>query len=255
MNKNNVFIKLDETVNGRVSVKLQKNQLSKGEFKNFFGRVERNTYSTQNVLDLMKEAIPLVDLGTAASVLTAYSNTILKIIESGNAVKFGELGTFYIAGKGTVDNEDEKPSDTVKFTVSEGLKNAVSNIEIASSEYTVPAGKITRVTDIATGNKDGILTSVSSILVEGENLKIGGEGAGIWFVPVTEKGVLYSDEAEWIKVQTALVYNLPSKLLFTVPENVESGNYKIVVRTRYGSKPNYIRKNFIEAVSDIVIVE
>lgn len=254
MSVNNAFIKLEESANGRVSVKLQKNQFAKNGSESFYGKVERNTYSIQNILDVMKDAIPLVDLGTVASVLNAYANTVLKVLSAGNAVKFGELGTFYITGKGTVKNESGKPKLTVKFSTTQLLRDAVQNIEIASSEYVAPSGMITSITDITTGKTDGTLSINSSILVEGSNLKVGGEDSGVWFVPFTEKSELNSDVGTWIKVESALIYNLPSKLLFAIPQSLTTGKYKIVVRTRYAGKSGYERKYLVEAISEIVTV-
>ncbi len=252
MSENNAFIKLQESANGRVSVKLQKNQFAKEDEQNFYGRVERVTYSTQNILDEIAQAIPLVDLGTVASVLNAYANTVLKVLAAGNAVKFGELGTFYIAGKGSVDSETGKPSLTVKFTATKTLKDAVQNIEIASSEYIAPSGIISSVTDVSSGKSDGKLTAGGSVLIEGASLKVGGEKSGIWFAPILEGTDSLSGESDWIKVESALIYNLPSKLLFAIPQSLTTSKYKIVVRTRYAGKSGYERKYLVEAISETV---
>lgn len=253
-NANNAFIKLQEQANGRVSVKLQKNQFAKEGKQNFYGRVERITYSTQNVLDEMSAAVPLVDAGTIASVMNACTKVMLKILAGGNAVKFGELGSFYIAGKGTVDSETGKPELTVKFSPSKLLKEAVADIEIASSEYVAPSGVISSVTDVASGKSSGMLTAGGSVLVEGASLKVGGADSGIWFAPLAEGTDFLSGESSWTKVETALVYNLPSKLLFAVPKSLASGKFKIVVRTRYAGKTGYERKYLVEAVSETVEV-
>lgn len=250
---NNAFIKLQESANGRVSVKLLKNHFAKDGTESYYGKVERYTYSTQNILDAMADAVPLVDLGTVASVLNAYANTVLKVLAAGNAVKFGELGTFYIAGKGTVEGGNDKPKLTVKFSATQTLKDAVQNVEIASSEYIAPSGVIASVTDVATGKSDGSLTTGGSVLLEGSSLKVGGDDSGIWFAPVSENGEFYA-ESEWTKVESALVYNLPSKLLFSLPSSLASGSYKIVVRTRYAGKSGYERKYLVEAVSETVTV-
>lgn len=249
---NNAFIKLQESANGRVSVKLQKNNLSEKGKESFYGKVERYTYSTQNILDAMSESLPLVDAGTVASVLNAYANTLLKILASGNAAKFGELGTFYIAGNGSVESESDKPALTVRFSASQTLKNTVQNIEIASSGYSVPSGVIASVTDVSSGKADGALTANGSVLAEGSNLKVGGEGSGVWLAPAAENGTASADESAWTKIQTALVFNQPSKLLFALPQNLASGKYRIVVRTRYAGKSGYERKYLVEAVSDTV---
>ncbi len=254
MSENNAFIRLQESANGRVSVKLQKNQFAKEGTENYYGKVERFTYSTQNILDAMASAVPLVDLGTVTSVLNAYVNTVLKVLAAGNAVKFGELGIFYIAGKGTVETGTGKPKLTVKFSPTQTLRDAVQNVEIASSEYVAPSGVISSVTDVASGKSDGTLSAGGSVLVEGSSLKVGGENSGIWFAPIAENGEVNTDETLWIKVESALIYNLPSKLLFALPQALTDGRYKIVVRTRYAGKTGYERKYLVEAVSETITV-
>lgn len=252
MSENNAFIKLRESANGRVSVKLQKNQFAKDGSENFYGKVERFTYSTQNILDAMSDVVPLVDLGTVASVLNAYANTVLKVLAAGNAVKFGELGTFYIAGKGTVNSETGKPALTVKFTATKILKDAVQNVEVASSEYIAPSGLIATVTEVSTGKTDGTLTANGSVLLEGSSLKVGGDDSGIWFAAIGENGEFSGDMSTWTKVEAALIYNQPSKLLFAIPQSLTNGRYKIVVRTRYAGKSGYERKYLVEAISESV---
>lgn len=202
----------------------------------------------------MASAVPLVDLGTVTSVLNAYANTVLKVLAAGNAVKFGELGTFYIAGKGTVESGTGKPKLTVKFSATQTLRDAVQNVEISSSEYVAPSGVISSVTDVASGKSDGTLSASGSVLVEGSSLKVGGENSGIWFAPVAENGEMNTDESLWIKVESALIYNLPSKLLFALPQTLTDGKYKIVVRTRYAGKTGYERKYLVEAFSETITV-
>ena len=248
MESKNAFIKLQESANGRVAVKLQKNQFSKDG--TFYGKVERQTFSTRNIIDSMTESLPLVDAGTMASVLNTFANSVLKALAAGYAVRLGELGTFYIAGKGVVEN-GEKPALTVKFTASQILKDAVQNLEISSSEYKIPAGVISSITDIATGKSDGKISAGSSVLIEGSGLKVGGEGSGIYFAAVGESGDV-SAEKDWIKVEGVLVYNLPSKLLFALPQVIASGKYKVVVRTHYAGKSDYERKYLVETVSDAI---
>lgn len=249
METENTFIKLTESAKGRVKVRLQKNNLAKKNKEKFYGKVERNTYSVENILNLLSEKIPGIDIGTAVTVLNAYAEIIEQIIEDGNAVKFGRLGTFYIATKGSVEKEDEKPELTVKFSVSKELKESVNNVEIVSSEYKSPEGSIESITDVSTGKKDGNIKEGSSVILKGSKLKVGGDKGGVYFAPVSEKGNV-KDENEWIKVDSALVYNTPTKLLFTVPPALNEGNYRIIVRTQLATRTKYIRKEFFDTVSE-----
>ena len=250
---NNAFIKLDEQVNGKVSAKLQRNQFAKEGEESFYRRIERHTYNQQNILNVMSSLIPLVDLGTATTVLNAFATATLKTLASGCAVKFGELGTFYIASKGTVGSS-EKPQLTVRFTASQMLKDAVQNVEVSESEYIAPSGSVVLVTDVSTGKTDGSLSLNSSALVEGSSLKVGGEKSGVWFAPVAEDSDSLTSETSWKKVESAFIFNTPSKLLFSLPKSLEAGKYKIVIRSHFAGKSAYERKYIIETISDVVTV-
>lgn len=252
---NNSFIKLTESAAGRVGVKLQLNQFNKDSANpNYYGKVERYTLNAQNILDGIAGELPQIDTGTAASVLNAYANVVLKSLQSGNAVKFGELGTFYIAAKGVVDSSTGRPNLTVKFTPSQNLKDSVKDVEIVSSEYKEASGAISLITDVSSGSTNGSLTAGGSVLLEGNGIKVGGEDSGIWFAPVSKNGEL-SSEVEWIKVSSALVYNTSGKLLFALPSELASGStYKIVIRTKFAGRSGYERKTLVQIVSDAVTI-
>lgn len=244
---------LSKTAAAKVSVKLHRNNFAKEGTENYYGKVDRNTYSTENILHIMKDDVPLLDLGTIASVLNAYSSAVFKVLKDGNSVKFGKMGTFYITGKGTVTKENEKPELTVKFSISEELKAAVSNIEVSSASFFEPSGKIISITDISTGMDDLSLKAGCSVAIEGDKLKVLGEDSGIWLSPAEDGGVLASED-EWIKVETPLYCNTSTKLLFTLPESVDSGMYRIVIRSRYCNKANYERKSILQTVSEVVTI-
>ena len=48
---------------------------------------------------------------------------------------------------------------------------------------------------------------------------------------------------------TAFLYNLPGKLLFTLPADVAEGKYVFVLRTRNAGSSKYERKELLEGVS------
>lgn len=252
-NSNNAFIKLEESAAGRVAVNLQKNHFAKDGTESYYGKVERFTYSTQNILADIAEEVPLVDLGTVTGILNAYTKCILKVLAAGNAVKFGELGTFYIAGKGAVDSKTGKPDLTVKFSPTLLLKQSIQNVEITHSEYTEPQGAVLSVTDIATGKTDNTVTRGGSLLLQGKGIKVGGDDSGIWFAPLIAEDKPDTDEGNWIKVESALIYNTQSKLLFTLPATLTADTkYRIIIRSRYSGKNSHLRKEIVETVSDIL---
>lgn len=252
MEDESLFIPLSDEAPGRVEVKLRKNHFLPGDETAFFGKVVQKSFSIENLLFMMRELLPNIDSGTMVSVLNAYTSSVLKVLSMGNSAPFGELGRFYIAGKGLVQKKGEKPDLTVRFSPSPLLKSSVQNIEITSSEYKKPEGKISSVTDTKSLRTDGVLTSGSLVLLKGSSLKVGGEGAGIWLIPLSERGSVETNEDLWIKIDSPLVFNQPKKLLFALPKNILGGKYRFIVRTRYYINTNYERAYFIEAESDVV---
>ena len=249
------FIELTEGTAGHVSVSLQKNHLVESESQMYHGKVERRMYSEKNILDEVCRRLPSVDPGTAVSILNAFGDVICDALSKGYAAKFGKLGTFYVASKGLVSAQDETPELTAKFSPSEYLRNCVKDVKIDHASFEDPKAAIFSVTDVATGKTGLSLTAGGSVLVEGSGLRVGGDGSGIWFAPLSDGQKLAADEKTWHAVDSALVYNMPAKLLFQMPAALEVGvHYKIVVRTRFAGKSKYERKTLIEAVSDTVMI-
>lgn len=249
------FIELTEETTGHVSVNLQKNNLVESESQMYHGKVKRRAYSEKNILDEVCRRLPSVDAGTAVSILNALGDVICDALGMGYSAKFGKLGTFYVASKGLVSAQDENPELTAKFSPSEYLRDSVKNVKIDQAAYENPKATIRSITDIATGKTGLALTAGGSALVEGDGIRIGGEGAGIWFAPLSDGQKLVNDESHWHSVDSALVYNTPTKLLFQLPANLESDTqFKIVIRTRYAGKSKYERKALIETASDAVTI-
>lgn len=254
-NNGGSFIELTEGTTGHVSVNLQKNNLVESESQMYHGKVERRIYSEKNILEEVCRRLPAVNPGTAVSVLNACGDVICDALGMGYAARFGKLGTFYVASKGLVSGQDENPELTAKFSPSEYLRNSVKDVKIDHASFESPKATISAITDVATGKTGFALTADGSVLVEGSGLRIGGEDSGIWFAPLSDGQKLAVDETTWRAVDSALVYNMPAKLLFQMPAGlVHNAQYKIVMRTRFAGKSRYERKTLIETVSDAVMI-
>jgi ABC-type uncharacterized transport system YnjBCD ATPase subunit len=96
------------------------------------------------------------------------------------------------------------------------------------------AGRVTLVTDIATGKTDGTITPDGDLLVAGDKIKIAPEdesGLGVFFVdasgashPLTRK----------------LTENLPKKLIVRVPA-LAADAYTLKIVTRYSNGSTLVR--------------
>ncbi len=244
-----------ESPNGRVAVKLQLNTFSKDSSDKYCGRTVRNTHTVGNVMQLIKDKVPHYDMGTVYSVCEAFENVIEESLASGNAVKCLKLGTFYIACKGTTDGSSSTEI-TVGFTPSDLIKKSVENISINQESYTEPKAEIYEIQDVYTTSTDGVLTLNGSVKITGKKLKIAGSESGVWFAPTTgENQTILSDGSDWIAVSSPLAINKPGTLLFALPQNLEAGFYRIVLRTRCPSTVYRERKDLIETVSEAIEVK
>lgn len=141
--------------------------------------------------------------------------------QQGKAVNVLDLGTMYIAMKCNAKGKSdvaENGSFCIKFTPT-----------------TLAKGKPCRIS--------------------GSRLKLGGNGCGIFFAPVDSAGNMNDDETSWTSVSHSTLFrNMPSELNFFVPDSLEEGKYKIVLRTAYLGKDKS-RKNIVEAASDEIMVK
>ena len=244
-----------ENPNGRVSVKLQRNYFSKDSSDQYIGRTIRNTHTVGNVIQLVADKVPQLDIGTVYSVCDALEKVILESLRNGNSVNCLNLGVFYIACKGSSDGKTSFPGVTVKFTPSDLAKSAISQVIVTQEAYAKPAAVINKITDIDTGSTNGVLSLNGSVQISGKRLLIGGEGSGIWFATATEDSSIDESGADWTQVTAPLSVNLPGTLLFPLPKTLESGKYRIVLKTKCLTLLSYERKELVTTVSDVLTIQ
>lgn len=244
-----------ENPNGRVSVKLQLNNFSKDSSDKYVGRAVRNTHTVGNLLQLVANKVPQLGIGTVYSVCDALEKVITESLASGNSVNCLNLGVFYIACKGSTDGKAFAPNIAVKFSPSEIIKAAIENITVEPSDYIEPAGTISEIINVDTGVADGSLSLNGSVQITGKKLLIGGEGSGIWFAPVTNsEDAVNESSGDWIQVTAKLSVNKPGTLLFPLPKTLESGKYRIVLKTKCPINLKNERKGFITTISDVIVI-
>lgn len=246
----NSFVNLREEANGRVSVKLQPNPLNKSDSAQYYGRVTRVTYSNKNLLDMVAEELPDMSIGRITDVMTAYTAVLQRTLANGCACKFGTLGTFYIASKGTTESANGKTDLTVKFTPEKNLYDAVQKIEIAESSYAAPKVTIDSITDIARNVSDGALKQGTSVSIRGNNLRIGGTESGIWCAPVDDEGKFMDDGSNWKEVAQDFFTNTSKNLVFALPEGLEAETkYCFVLKTRRIGYSKHERKRILQTAT------
>lgn len=245
-----------ENPNGRVSVKLQRNYFSKDSSDKYVGRIVRNTHTVGNVIQLVANKVPQLDIGTVYSVCDALEKVITESLGGGNSVNCLNLGVFYIACRGSTDGKSFSPNITVKFIPSEVTKSAISKVAVEHESYSDPVATISNIVDVDTGNDDGNLSLNGSVQISGKKLLIGGEGSGIWLAPATgDTAAIDESGADWTQVTAKLSVNKPGTLLFPLPKTLAAGTYRIVLKTRCTSNLKYERKEFISTVSDALEIK
>ena len=242
--------------NGRVSVKLQRNYFSKDFSDKYVGRAVRNTHTVGNVLQLVANKVPQLDIGTVYSVCDALEKVVTESLGNGNSVNCLKLGVFYIACRGSTDGKSSVPGITVKFIPSEFTKTAIEKITVAQEEYSEPSAVISEIVDVDTGNSDGTLSLNGAVQISGRRLLTGGEGSGIWIAPATgEQASIDESGADWTQVTAKFSVNKPGTLLFPLPKSLEKGTYRIVLKTRTPSNLKHEQKELITTVSDSVLIQ
>lgn len=244
-----------ENPNGRVSVKLQRNYFSKDSSDKYVGRAVRNTHTVGNVLQLVANKVPQLDIGTVYSVCDAFEKVITESLGGGNSVSCLNLGVFYIACKGSTDGKTSSPNITVKFIPSDLTKSAIAKVAVEQEAYSEPVATISKIVDIDTGASDGILSLNGSVQILGKKLLIGGYGSGIWFAPVSgDDASIDESGTDWTQVTAKLSVNKPGTLLFPLPKSLVGGTYRIALKTRCPSSLKYERKELVTTISDALLI-
>ena len=238
-----------------LSVTLHENNFTKNG--TYYATVTRNMATFKNILSEIAEDNKGMDPFMLQYAAILIQKKILKMLEQGKAVNVLDLGTMYIAMKCNAKGKSdvaECGSFHIKFTPTELANSALASLSVDKIVYADGSPEITEVTDLSSGASDGNLTRGKPCRITGSRLKIGGNESGVWFAPVDADGRTSTDESAWVKSDEASLFrNKPSELNFFVPDTLEKGSYRIVIRTAYLGKGKS-RKNALKTESDVVNV-
>lgn len=205
----------------------------------YVARVSRNTVNTDTVIAAICDEHPGLDPYVIAHAADLLKNQILKTLKIGKAVNVLDLGTVYIAPCGTVPKTNPQITDlpdlTVKWTPSKITADAVKGLSASSFMIAEPEPQISDIVCLKDGNTDGNLYRGFGVVLEGNKLKVSGEGSGIFFVPQGEDATPNRDESQWIRVDTEyLPTNTAKTVQFSLPDTLQAGTeYYIAVRTSF----------------------
>ena len=235
---------------GSITVTLFKNPFKK---EGFYGRVKRRTIKLDTIIGMIAQKNPGISEGLMQIVAGYMQKEILNLIGLGYCVNILELGTMYIAPKGSIDGAETNGISEVepRFTPSDVLNEKVSKLRIETvllSSSDPELNEIIDTTDLSI-EKNTSVTTNRVARITGKKLKLGDEPSGIYFIPVTEDDDIEKDESLWVKVDSVIT-NLPKKLEFYVPSSLsESTKYVIAVKT------SYRRQSFIIGYSEPISIK
>ncbi len=215
-----------------VSVTLSKNSFDKDSY---IVRVPRKTLDLANIVSDIRAGYPSLDPYVINHAAELIKEQILKYLKAGKAVNILELGTMYLAPKGTVPRSNPQVSDlpelTLKFTPSKAALESLASLNADSFMVNDPAPQISRITSLKDGNTDGILYQGYPVRLSGDRLPD-------------------SDEGNWIAADLSyLPRNVSKTLEFHIPAQVQTGTeYFIAVRTSFVSS-GVMRKEAIVGYS------
>ena len=193
------------------------------------------TRTEEDIINEMLDRGSTVTKADILSVLEDYRATYVKFLRNGDNVKTplaeirtSILGTF-------VDKYDrfDRSRHEIKHrtTSGEALEGLADELTVEKVSAIPLEPRLEQLIDFRSGAESGTLTPGGSARLRGEHLKIDTEDAeqGIW--------LLGPDNGAETKVEL-IMNNLPSELMFEIPEGLASGEYSLEVRARPRSSPD-----------------
>lgn len=239
--------------NGVGAVTLRANSLGKG--KKFVAYFDRNVMSIEHLLANIKKKNPSADEIAINTSISYLKREILDTLKEGKAVNLLDLGVLYISASGSVANDSATEISALelaaKFTPSQIVKDAVSQVKIGKVTIANFDANITKIIDFFSGKESDELHIGKNVIIEGKKLKLGESNSGVYLAPISESGEMNTDSATWIDCSRLVRESTKSKINFFIPDDTAEGRYRIVVKTSYtGSKDE--RKEPLYAYSEII---
>lgn len=207
-----------------------------------YAKVQRNTALIGNVVDNILEHNKVIDRETLLYTAGLFRNGMLNLLRTGKAVDLLELGTLYIKPAGSIASTEpgieDVPKMTVLFTPSELAVDAVKDVSAGADVTAANEPVLNEVFNMKLKKASSAVSKGYSVRIKGKRLKVAGEegATGIFFASCDSSGKYDDDSSKWISVSASeLIDNASTVLVFNVPEEMESGSYRLIVRTAYGS--------------------
>ena len=246
-----------KTTESQVNVNLSASNL---DADSYIARVPRNPLDIDNIVSDITAGNPSLDPYVIMHAAELIKKQILSYIKEGKSVNILNIATVYAAPKTVVPRVnpqvDDLPALALKFAPSKEAIAALAAVKPASFMIKTNEPAIKRVVSLKDGDEGGTLHKKYLARVEGENLKLVGDDAAVFFVPADGEGAPSGDEGAWIKAADTsyLPLNFPKTLEFYIPDAAEEGvSYFVAVRTRY-NRSGKERKQAVTGFSSLLTV-
>ena len=127
---------------------------------------------------------------------------------------------------------------TLSFTPSDIALEAVKDVTAGADISTTNEPLISSLYNIHTKTSGTRLSKGYSARITGRRMKIAGDEAetGLYLASCTEDGIYDANFSTWISLgMENIVDNTNTKILFNVPDSIAAGNYRLIIKTAYGS--------------------
>ncbi len=207
-----------------------------------YAKVKRNTAFIGNIVSKILEHNKVMDRETLLYSAGLFRNAILELLKTGKAVDLLEMGTLYIKPASSIDSANPSIEDvsqmTLSFTPSDIALEAVKNVAVGADVSSTTEPVLTSLYNIKTKQQGSALSIGHSARIIGKRLKIAGDESKtrLYFASCSDDGTYNADSSTWISLGTEnIVDNTNTKILFNIPSTVESGTYRLILKTAYGS--------------------
>ena len=230
----NELVSTGDTLEAEVSGKLRRNYL--GGEDDFYVQVDKKLVNVKTTLRAIRDDNKGIDTSMMSHYLEIYQEKILSFLRQGYSVKILDLVTISPVTHGNVKNSTEAKTQSnfsARASVSDLVKKAVQDLMLSDVAYIEEQVSILSVA--AMEADDDIIRAGSAVSVTGDNMKVGGEGSGVYLVPLGEDGNPTSARESWVAIPR-LLRNVPKELIFNVPASTAEGKYILRIETRMGNR-------------------
>lgn len=160
------------------------------------------------------------------------------IVKTGTAMFTPAIEGLFLGKTGTVDPAKNKC--TVNIIPTAAMRSELDKVTMEFSGTVKESGgaRIGLVKDVTTGKTDGTITPGGMIDVTGSKIRcINADGTGIGSLTL-----LKSTDRSVVTSITLFGINDPSRLMFTLPANLEAGTYELTLETYFSTNSTQLKQ-------------